>query len=151
MVIFRTRLIGPGAKGEGPSIVTNAAQSRSLGDLEEVQVKGTINGVSFEGLFISNGDGTHYLNPDRGTLLEAHLNVGDEFVIWVEPLPSPPLELPDDLKEALMHDRSANETFESLPPRRKREHVEYIEDAKMSNTRTARVRRTIERLKEGSS
>ena len=38
---------------EGPPILTNKAQSQSLGDQMEIPVSGTINGVGFEGLFIS--------------------------------------------------------------------------------------------------
>lgn len=149
MSIFRTRLLGPGSYGEGPSIVTTRAQSEALGHDDEILVSGTINGVKFQGMFIANGDGTHYLNPDRDTLEEAHLKVGDELMVWAEVLPSPgPLEVPDDLKKALASDPEAGKAFEALPPRHKREHVEYVEAAKMSDTRMARIVKTVERLKE---
>jgi len=149
MVIFRTKLIAPGLYGEGPSIVTMKAQSDSLGDQDEMIVAGTLNGINFEGTMISNGDGTHYLNPDRDVLREAGLKTGDEFVVWAEvtALPGPP-EVPEDLKEALDSDQAAKDSFESLPPWLKREHVQFIEAAKMSDTRTARIVKTVERLKE---
>jgi hypothetical protein len=149
MVIFRTKLIEPGLYGEGPSIVTTRAQSESLGGQEEMLISGTINGVKFEGTFVSNGDGTHYLNPERTVLSEAGLKTGDEFVVWAEVTDVPgPLEVPDDLRKALASDPAAGEAFESLPTRHKREHVEYIEAAKMSDTRMARIVKTVERLKE---
>jgi hypothetical protein len=149
MVIFRTKLIEPGLYGEGPSIATTKAQSESLGGQEEMIVSGTINGVRFEGTFVSNGDGTHYMNPDRDLISEAGLKPGDEFVVWAEVTAVPgPLEIPDDLREALVSDPAAGKAFEALPPRHKREHVEYIEAAKMSDTRMARIVKTVERLKE---
>ena len=149
MAIFKTRLIGPGVHGEGPSIETTKEQSHSLGDHEEITVSGTINGVSFEGMLISNGDGTHHLNLDRKMLEEAQLKEGVEFVVWAEAMPSPgPPELPEDLRNALESDPAAYGAFLALPPRNKREHIEYVKGAKMSDTRTARIVRTVERMKE---
>jgi Bacteriocin-protection, YdeI or OmpD-Associated/Domain of unknown function (DUF1905) len=149
MVIFKTRLVGPVVQGEGPSIETTKDQSLALGEQEEIAVSGTINGVAFEGIFISNGDGTHYLNPDQKMLDEARLKEGDEFVVWAEVTPSTgPPEVPDDLRNALASDPVAYEAFAALPPRSKREHIEYVKGAKMSDTRTARITRTVERMKE---
>ncbi len=149
MVIFKTRLLGPGVHGEGPSIETTKDQSLSLGEQEEITISGTINGVGFEGVFISNGDGTYYLNPDQKMLDEARLKEGDEFVVWAEAMSSTgPPEVPDDLRNALTSDPVAYEAFVALPARTEREHIEYVEGAKMSDTRTARIARTVERMKE---
>jgi hypothetical protein len=149
MVIFRTKLMGPGLYGEGASIVTTKAESESFGSQEETFVSGTINGVRFEGILVANGDGTHYLNPDRNVLSEAHLKIGDEFVVWAEVTPSPgPLEVPDDLRDALASDQEAEDAFGGLSPSRKREHIEYVEAAQMSDTRMARIVKTVDRLKE---
>lgn len=149
MAIFRTKLIEPGMYGEGPSIVTTKAQSESLGGQDEMIVSGTLNGVKFEGTFISIGDGTHFLNPDRDVLREAGLKSGDEFVVWAEVTAVPgPLEIPDDLQDALASDPEADKAFGALATRQKREHVEYIEAAKMSDTRMARILKTVERLKD---
>jgi uncharacterized protein YdeI (YjbR/CyaY-like superfamily) len=105
--------------------------------------------MRFEGTFNPNGDGTHVLNLDQKMLEEAQLKEGEEFVVWAEAMPSTiPLEVPDDLKNALASDPVADEAFTALPPNHKREHIEYIEGAKMSDTRTARIVRTAEKIKE---
>jgi uncharacterized protein YdeI (YjbR/CyaY-like superfamily) len=59
-----------------------------------------------------------------------------------------PLEVPDDLKNAQASDPEAYKAFAALPPSSKREHIECIEGTKMSDTRTARIVRTVERIRE---
>jgi uncharacterized protein YdeI (YjbR/CyaY-like superfamily) len=89
------------------------------------------------------------MNPDQKMLDEARLKEGDEFVVWAEAMPSMgPPEVQDDLRNALASDTAAYEAFVALLPRGKREHIEYVKGGKMSDTRTARIARTVERMKE---
>ena len=65
--------------------------------------------------------------------------------------PKKPLRTPPDLAAALRKSRRAAATFAAFPPGHRREYVEWILDAKRSETREKRLAQTIEWLAEGKS
>ena len=56
---------------------------------------------------------------------------------------------PPDLAEALDGDTAARAFFEGLAPSHRKEWVRWVEDAKRAETRTTRIVRTVEALREG--
>lgn len=60
-------------------------------------------------------------------------------------------KVPADLKRALDRSAKARATFEGLSPSHRREYVEWIEEAKRSETREKRIATTVEWLEEGKS
>lgn len=58
-------------------------------------------------------------------------------------------DIPDDLKEGLEKNKKARDTFEAFPPGQRREYVDWITEAKRSETRAKRLATTLEWLSEG--
>ncbi|MEO5596464.1 MAG: YdeI/OmpD-associated family protein [Lysobacteraceae bacterium] len=61
----------------------------------------------------------------------------------------PPPPTPDDLLVALTRNATARKTFESFSPSCKREYLEWITDAKRSDTRERRIAQAVEWIGEG--
>lgn len=58
------------------------------------------------------------------------------------------IELDDDLSAALVESPVASQVFDGLPPSHKRRYVEWISEARGAETRTRRIKKTIEMLRE---
>jgi uncharacterized protein YdeI (YjbR/CyaY-like superfamily) len=63
--------------------------------------------------------------------------------------PRKPLPVPADLAAALRKNRAAAKTFEEFPPGCRREYIEWITEAKRSETRATRLATTLAWLAEG--
>lgn len=61
----------------------------------------------------------------------------------IKPVKSKPLELPNELTQALENDHMLKQQFESLSTSCKREYAEYIAEAKKEETRLRRLEKTI--------
>lgn len=61
----------------------------------------------------------------------------------------PELEVPDDLVAALRRNAKARKAFETFSPSHRREYVEWITDAKRTETRARRLATAVEWLAEG--
>ncbi|MBN9384072.1 MAG: YdeI/OmpD-associated family protein [Chitinophagaceae bacterium] len=59
------------------------------------------------------------------------------------------VRVPEDLEKALKRNKTAREVYESLAYSHRKEYVEWIVTAKREETRTERVKGTIERLQKG--
>lgn len=59
------------------------------------------------------------------------------------------VRLPEDLEKALGRSKKARESYEKLSYSNKKEYVEWVVTAKREETRTERVKGTIERLEKG--
>ncbi len=59
------------------------------------------------------------------------------------------MRLPDDLKELLKKNKKEAALFDALPYSHKKEYVEWIVTAKREETRSKRIKETIERLGKG--
>ncbi len=57
--------------------------------------------------------------------------------------------VPDDLAEVLAEDEGARRFFAGLSYTHRKEWVRWIQEAKRSETRNERIRKTIEALREG--
>jgi uncharacterized protein YdeI (YjbR/CyaY-like superfamily) len=75
---------------------------------------------------------------------------GDEIQVSVESDSEPRVvEVPSDFARALKKEKSAQAYFKSLSYSHQREYVNHIMEAKREETRTKRIDRTIEILKQG--
>lgn len=71
-----------------------------------------------------------------------------EIFNWVDPK-TKKVTLPDHLAAALKKDKKVAELFESLSFTNKKEYIEWIVTAKREETRSERLKGTVERLKKG--
>ncbi len=59
-----------------------------------------------------------------------------------------PVEIPDDLDEALDSHLPSRDAFDRLPASHQREYIAWIEDAKRPATRQNRIEKTLAKLLE---
>jgi uncharacterized protein YdeI (YjbR/CyaY-like superfamily) len=57
-----------------------------------------------------------------------------------------PVEIPDDLQQALQDHPASREAFERLPPSHQREYIDWIEEAQKETTRQGRIEKTLAKL-----
>jgi len=93
--------------------------------------------------------------PNEKTLLgyvkkAAALNdAGIKVPERTQPKKREPLPVPDDFSGALKKNAKARKTFESFPPSKRREYLEWITEAKREETRKERLATSIKWLSEG--
>ena len=68
-----------------------------------------------------------------------------------QPKKREPLEVPDYFSAALKKNAKARKTFESFPPSKRREYLEWVTEAKREETRNERLATSIKWLAEGKS
>ena len=71
-----------------------------------------------------------------------------EIFNWVDPK-TKAIKLPEDLAAALKKNKKEAATFDSLSFSNKKEYIEWIVTAKRDETRTERIKGTVERLSKG--
>ena len=71
-----------------------------------------------------------------------------EIFNWVDPK-TKAIKLPEDLAAALKKNKKEAATFDSLSFSNKKEYIEWIVTAKRKETRTERIKGTVERLSKG--
>lgn len=59
------------------------------------------------------------------------------------------MTIPLDLSSALAADAEAKELFEMLSPSHQREYIKWVEEAKKAETRTKRIQKMMDMLKQG--
>jgi uncharacterized protein YdeI (YjbR/CyaY-like superfamily) len=59
-----------------------------------------------------------------------------------------PVDVPEDLEEALDSHLPSREAFDKLAPSHQREYVKWIEEAKTDATRQKRIEKTLAKLLE---
>jgi Bacteriocin-protection, YdeI or OmpD-Associated/Domain of unknown function (DUF1905) len=124
-------------------------------DLKEVfgsgrpPVRATVNGYTFRTTLFTMG-GRALLGLNREVREAAAVEGGQEASIELERDDEPrTLEVPSDLAAALDADPALRETFDGFSYTHRKEYVRWIEEAKRKETRTHRVKKSIEMLREG--
>jgi hypothetical protein len=78
----------------------------------------------------------------------AGVRAGDEVDVAIELDAAPrEVEVPEDLRERLAADSTAAQFFEQLSFTHRKEWVQWVTEAKLSETRASRVDRTVEALR----
>ncbi len=79
---------------------------------------------------------------------EARPRVEREIFKWVNPA-TKEIKLPDDLGAALKKNKKHSDFFTTLSFTNKKEYIEWVVTAKREETRTERIKGTIDRLGKG--
>jgi hypothetical protein len=112
-------------------------------------VRATVNGYSFRTtLFTMGGRALLGLNREvrEAAGIEAGQTVSVELARDDEPRT---VEVPSELAAALDRDPAVRDTFDNLSYTHRKEYVRWIEEAKREETRTRRVEKSVELLREG--
>ena len=112
-----------------------------------VQVRGTIDGVTFRSSLLPGGDGRHFMVVNKETRNAIGKSVGDNIKVTLEIDTSPRIvDVPEDLKLNLKLNVRAQEFFNRLPYSHKKLYVDWIDSSKKIGTRENRIRKSIEML-----
>jgi hypothetical protein len=144
---FRTTILQAGKTATGIRVPDEVVAA--LGTSRRPAVRVTINGFTYRStIAVMGGDYMVGVNADNRA--GAGVNGGDEVDVDIE-LDTEPREIavPADLAAALDADPEAKRTFDGLSYSNKSWHTLQIAGAKTDETRTRRLARSIEVLREG--
>jgi Bacteriocin-protection, YdeI or OmpD-Associated/Domain of unknown function (DUF1905) len=143
---FRAKLGGDG--GDVPAVIVPFDVKAAYGSARP-KVKVTVNGVTLRTTVAVYG-GRSYIGFRKEICQAAGLQLGKIVTVAIEPDTEPRVvDVPDDLACALGMDPSARTRFEALSYTHRREHAQWVADAKKPETRQRRVARVIEMLTAG--
>jgi uncharacterized protein YdeI (YjbR/CyaY-like superfamily) len=109
----------------------------------------TVNGYAFRTTLFTMG-GRALLGLNREVRGAAGVEAGQEVSVELERDDEPrAVEVPSDLAAALEADPTVQKTFDRLSYTHRKEYVRWIEEAKRDETRTRRIAKSIELLREG--
>jgi Bacteriocin-protection, YdeI or OmpD-Associated/Domain of unknown function (DUF1905) len=110
------------------------------------KVKVTVNGVTLRTTVAVYG-GTSYVGFRKEICDAAGLQLGKTITVAIEPDTEPRVvDVPDDLAGALAKHASARKRFETLSYSHRREHAQWVAEAKKPETRERRIASVIEML-----
>jgi len=97
-------------------------------------------------------DGVGYIVVNRAVKEATGVDAGDRVRVRME-LDTEPraVRLPEDLSTALRHEPKARAAFDALSFTHKREYVQWVEEAKRSETRERRIAATVEQAATGTA
>jgi hypothetical protein len=135
-------------RGSGTVIVVPFDLKEAFGS-RRPPVCATVNGHTFRTRLFTM-EGRALLGLNREVREAAGVEAGQEVSVELARDDEPrTVEVPSDLATALEADPTVRETFEGLSYTHRREYVRWVEDAKRGETRTRRVEKSIELLREG--
>jgi len=109
----------------------------------------TVNGTRLA-LRLSRMGGENLIGLSKAARLEAGVELGTTYRIEVAVDGSErSVPVPDDLAAALEAEPKAAAAFAGLAPSHRKEYVRWIVEAKREATRSDRVAKTVERLRDG--
>ena len=140
------------ARGPAGAFVLTDDQVAALGGgAKAFPVTVTLNGVTLQ-LRLARVGGDNLIGLSRAARAEAGVELGDEVEVQIAAdTTSRTVELPDDLVAALAADPDAHAAFEALALSHRKEYVRWVTEAKREQTRSDRIVKTVERVREGRS
>ena len=114
-------------------------------------VEGTFNGLAFAATLEPDGKGGHWLKVERKLREMAGAELGD--VVWLEIAPAakePEPRVPADLRKALAAaGAKARAVWSDITPVARRDWIQWIESAKLEETRVKRIESACDMLGKG--
>jgi uncharacterized protein DUF1905/bacteriocin resistance YdeI/OmpD-like protein len=144
---FEAQLERPEGVGTWTRFVIPLDLAALFGTKGTIQVRGTINGVPFRSSALPYGNGSHFVAVNKAIRDQAHAEAGDTITVALARDDQPrPLDVPDDLRDALDAAPAARDAFETFAPSHKCEYLEWIASAKTDVTRQRRIVSAVEKI-----
>ncbi len=116
---------------------------------KRVPIRATIEGEPYRGSLIRMGSECHLLLVRKAIREKIGKQAGDTVAVTIEEDTAPrTVKVPPDLSRALRAAPAARDFFQQLAFTHKREYIEWIREAKKSETRERRIDRMIELLQQ---
>lgn len=139
------------ARGGGAYVAIPFDVEQAFGK-KRVPVNATIDGVPYRGSLVRMGESCHVLGILKSIRETIGKQVGDMVEVTLEEDLAPrSVDVPADLQAALRLEPEANRAFDALSFSHKREYVNWIVEAKRSETRAQRILRVVDALRSGKS
>jgi hypothetical protein len=144
----RPKSIGPGGAWAYLKIPFDI--EKQFGSRARVAVKGTLNGLPYRTSIFPDGKGHHNMMFNKDLQQGSGAGPGDPVRVTMQLDTAPrKVEVPADFKKALAKNARAKAGFEKLAPSYQRDYVRWIEEAKRTETRIARIERALPLLAAG--
>jgi len=145
---FKTKLEGV-ADMESAALRPPFDVSTVFGTKARVPVRGTINDQPFRSSLCNMGDG-HFMVVNKELRTAAKCKAGDTVNVVLErDREKREIETPEEIREALSANKTAEATWESLSFTHKKEWVRAVSEAKKEETRRARIQKLVTAMKSG--
>ena len=145
---FKTKLITYDILGAWTFLMVPFSVEKEYGTKAQVNVKGSIDGVSYKSTLLPLGGGKHNLVVKKEIRKKIGKKVGDTVTITLEKDTAKRIVIvPQDFQDAL--NPRAAEFFDGLAPSYKKAYVDWIESAKKEETRQRRITKSVEKLSKG--
>ena len=147
---FETKLITYDISGAWTFLKVPFSVEKEYGTRGRVQVKGSIDEVPFKNTLLPAGKGEHQMVVKKAVRGKIGKEAGDKVSVVMEVDKSKRVvRAPRDLRNALSENPAAEKTYKDLAYSHKKAYVEWIKDAKKSETRERRVSKAVSMLAEG--
>jgi bacteriocin resistance YdeI/OmpD-like protein/uncharacterized protein DUF1905 len=144
---FRTTVELGGKTATGLEIPDNVLAALGSGKRPAVRI--TVGGHTYRTMVASRG-GRFLVPLSAENRAAAGVAAGEQVDIDIEADTAPrEVTVPADLADALAHDNTAQHFFDALSYTHRKEWVRWIAEAKKSETRKARIARTLAALRAG--
>ena len=142
-ITFHTTILKSGENNTGIQVPEEIIEK--LGSSKRPLVKITIKNYTYRSAVAVMG-GKFMVSLSAENRQKAHVHGGDEVDVTIElDLEPRDVEIPEDLKVALMN-AGALEAFEKSAPSMRKEYVRQVEEAKAQETRLRRISKIVEKL-----
>ena len=139
--------MGRGPKGAWTFLPIPFDVAQAFGSRARVAVAGTINNFPFRNSLMPEGDGTHSMVVSKALQAGARASAGDLVAVVMDiDRAERKVELQEEFRKALTRAPAARKFFGQLSYSRQKEFTDWIADAKRSETKSARVGKSIARL-----
>jgi hypothetical protein len=134
--------------GGGAAVLLPADSADVFGTRSRFPVKATFNGQAYCGSTMPMGDGTFCLGITKAIRAAAGVDIGDPVHVVIErDEGTRTVDVPDDLADALKGAGLADR-FASMAYSHRKEYVQWIADAKRSQTRASRIEKAVAMIAE---
>jgi hypothetical protein len=136
------------ARSGGAMVLIPPDVATALGELKQMRVFGTVNGVQYRSSTMPYGGRGLFMGVHRATREAAGAAFGDVVEVQVTRDDSPRmLELAPELEAAFAAEPALREGFEALSFSRRRDLASPIAEAKRPETRARRLQNALDRLR----
>lgn len=145
---FKAQLLSRPKDTIAVKIPTTISKEFSSLGITKTKAEGVINNHPFRSPMEADKHGDYWLQINRAMLKVSDAKIGDTVKLTILG-PEPDLEVPTDLQDAFRNSKKAQKVWNELTSIGQRDWVRWINLSKKPETRTKRIRRTIEQLAEG--
>jgi hypothetical protein len=137
-------------RGPAGAFVLSDAQVLALGEGRKAfPVRVTVNRTSLE-LRLARMGGENMIGLARAAREQAGVEIGATYEIEIAADEQPRVvEVPEDLAAALAADPAVEAAFQAMAPSHRKEFARWVAEAKKASTRSDRVAKAVEMVREG--